>query len=106
DGNGSHASTLKSPSYTKSVSWQHYRLSESYTCYLLSKGKIIRPYLKNLNPLQLAADCIETVNKIKDKNKKIIDINSVNICSDDKNIKLRVNSTIMAIDDSIKCIDE
>ncbi|HFR2071808.1 TPA: immunity protein, partial [Shigella sonnei] len=27
-------------------------------------------------------------------------------CSDDKNIKLRVNSAIMAIDDSIKCIDE
>ncbi len=24
DGNGNHASTLKSPSYTKSVSWQHY----------------------------------------------------------------------------------
>ncbi|XPE65266.1 hypothetical protein ACNKHU_09055 [Shigella flexneri] len=24
DGNGSHASTLKSPSYTKSVSWQYY----------------------------------------------------------------------------------
>ncbi|OOP23071.1 transposase, partial [Shigella flexneri] len=24
DGNGSHACTLKSPSYTKSVSWQHY----------------------------------------------------------------------------------
>ncbi|EGD4671741.1 transposase, partial [Escherichia coli] len=22
--NGSHASTLKAPSYTKSVSWQHY----------------------------------------------------------------------------------
>ncbi|AQV39299.1 hypothetical protein BE959_03435 [Escherichia coli] len=28
DGNGSHASTLKSPSYTKSVSWQHYRISQ------------------------------------------------------------------------------
>ncbi|WP_363191548.1 insulinase family protein, partial [Shigella flexneri] len=28
DGNGSHASTLKSPSYTKSVSWQHYPLQE------------------------------------------------------------------------------
>ncbi|WP_375155469.1 hypothetical protein [Shigella flexneri] len=27
DGNGSHASTLKSPSYTKSVSWQHYQLN-------------------------------------------------------------------------------
>nr|WP_323621922.1 Imm57 family immunity protein [Escherichia coli] len=81
-------------------------LSESYTCYLLSKGKIIRPYLKNLNPLQLAADCIETVNKIKDKNKKIIDINSVNIGSDDKNIKLKFIILIMPFDDSIKCIDE
>ncbi|HHS5208648.1 TPA: hypothetical protein ACTL3H_004521, partial [Escherichia coli] len=28
DGNGSHASTLKSPSYTKSVSWQHYPKKE------------------------------------------------------------------------------
>ncbi|RIH25245.1 transposase, partial [Shigella flexneri] len=27
DGNGSHASTLKSSSYTKSVSWQHYQSS-------------------------------------------------------------------------------
>ncbi|EGK19191.1 putative transposase [Shigella flexneri K-1770] len=29
DGNGSHASTLKSPSYTKSVSWQHYPIFPS-----------------------------------------------------------------------------
>ncbi|WP_241201481.1 hypothetical protein [Escherichia albertii] len=28
DGNGSHASTLKSPSYTKSVSWQHYPVGQ------------------------------------------------------------------------------
>ncbi|MDW3538573.1 immunity protein, partial [Escherichia coli] len=42
----------------------------------------------------------------KDKNKKIIDIDSVNICNDNKNINWRVNSTIVAIDDSIKCIDE
>ncbi|MGT4032920.1 hypothetical protein ACVTNC_14510, partial [Escherichia coli] len=33
DGNGSHASTLKSPSYTKSVSWQHYRRVEYYIFY-------------------------------------------------------------------------
>ncbi|EFO2987512.1 hypothetical protein DQ148_24185, partial [Escherichia coli] len=25
DGNGSHASTSKTPSYTKSVSWQHHQ---------------------------------------------------------------------------------
>ncbi|MDY9671761.1 hypothetical protein U0A84_20995, partial [Escherichia coli] len=31
DGNGSHASTLKSPSYTKSVSWQHYRFSRYFS---------------------------------------------------------------------------
>ncbi|WNT70381.1 hypothetical protein PWE30_10580 [Shigella dysenteriae] len=30
DGNGSHASTLKSPSYTKSVSWQHYLKYRQY----------------------------------------------------------------------------
>ncbi|EGM61887.1 putative IS1 encoded domain protein [Shigella flexneri SFJ17B] len=32
DGNGSHASTLKSPSYTKSVSWQHYPILEAHRC--------------------------------------------------------------------------
>ncbi|WP_188042497.1 hypothetical protein [Klebsiella pneumoniae] len=31
DGNGSHASTLKSPSYTKSVSWQHYQNGVKYS---------------------------------------------------------------------------
>ncbi|HBN0479164.1 TPA: hypothetical protein L1N00_004655 [Escherichia coli] len=30
DGNGSHASTLKSPSYTKSVSWQHYPFAQQF----------------------------------------------------------------------------
>ncbi|PPW14580.1 transposase, partial [Escherichia coli] len=30
---GSHASTLKSPSYTKSVSWQHYPIwRELFPC--------------------------------------------------------------------------
>ncbi|EIQ27232.1 putative IS1 encoded protein [Shigella flexneri K-315] len=33
DGNGSHASTLKSPSYTKSVSWQHYRADNGKTIH-------------------------------------------------------------------------
>ncbi|ABF02358.1 IS ORF1 [Shigella flexneri 5a str. M90T] len=37
DGNGSHASTLKSPSYTKSVSWQHYLDVQSRT--LRARGK-------------------------------------------------------------------
>ncbi|MCA5534265.1 hypothetical protein K1S16_16385, partial [Klebsiella pneumoniae] len=40
DGNGSHASTLKSPSYTKSVSWQHYqRALEDYSNGQLDQSK-------------------------------------------------------------------
>ncbi|MEB7558800.1 hypothetical protein NGC38_19960 [Kluyvera cryocrescens] len=37
DGNGSHASTLKSPSYTKSVSWQHYQDIEFHIVWLANK---------------------------------------------------------------------
>ncbi|EGK39782.1 putative transposase, partial [Shigella flexneri K-304] len=38
DGNGSHASTLKSPSYTKSVSWQHYPVSIGINSGILHNG--------------------------------------------------------------------
>ncbi|EIQ19329.1 putative transposase [Shigella flexneri K-315] len=38
DGNGSHASTLKSPSYTKSVSWQHYRSCHTFSRIQEHKG--------------------------------------------------------------------
>ncbi|WP_125060302.1 hypothetical protein [Escherichia albertii] len=49
DGNGSHASTLKSPSYTKSVSWQHYHhpiyifISNSICifCYALKNIQVV-----------------------------------------------------------------
>ncbi|PQN76140.1 transposase, partial [Shigella flexneri] len=43
DGNGSHASTLKSPSYTKSVSWQHYQqlLLLSPCCRIVILNKTI-----------------------------------------------------------------
>ncbi|ADA76491.1 putative integrase encoded by prophage CP-933K [Shigella flexneri 2002017] len=47
DGNGSHASTLKSPSYTKSVSWQHYRYVDENTChrcYLIPVGNYLFPH--------------------------------------------------------------
>ncbi len=37
DGNGSHASTLKSPSYTKSVSWQHYPAASNETAKSFSE---------------------------------------------------------------------
>ncbi|XPE53701.1 hypothetical protein ACNKHX_08095 [Shigella flexneri] len=40
DGNGSHASTLKSPSYTKSVSWQHYLLMRLSCCNASTSSNI------------------------------------------------------------------
>ncbi len=40
DGNGSHASTLKSPSYTKSVSWQHYRVDKQSSSFLSQEHRI------------------------------------------------------------------
>ncbi|MFB5670350.1 IS3 family transposase, partial [Shigella sonnei] len=56
DGNGSHASTLKSPSYTKSVSWQHYHISElkdavtEYIEYYNSRRISLK--LKGLTPIE------------------------------------------------------
>ncbi|MEK8713822.1 fimbrial protein, partial [Escherichia coli] len=40
DGNGSHASTLKSPSYTKSVSWQHYPIPITASYYVYDTNKV------------------------------------------------------------------
>ncbi|WP_244577092.1 fimbrial protein, partial [Escherichia coli] len=55
DGNGSHASTLKSPSYTKSVSWQHYRqlLGNTLTGNDAAKGVgvLIEGLATSKNPL-------------------------------------------------------
>ncbi|MFS3469524.1 hypothetical protein ACK6TA_11420, partial [Escherichia coli] len=52
DGNGSHASTLKSPSYTKSVSWQHY-LRNYLTSY--RQKKTIQIWMAFHNSEKLAA---------------------------------------------------
>ncbi|MDY8883046.1 hypothetical protein UZS73_19425, partial [Escherichia coli] len=47
DGNGSHASTLKSPSYTKSVSWQHYLQTElEFTVVVKTIFKIIKSLIQ------------------------------------------------------------
>ncbi|MCL5150317.1 hypothetical protein M3I65_26545, partial [Escherichia coli] len=35
-----HASTLKSPSYTKSVSWQHYQIWSYHALFWLAIGML------------------------------------------------------------------
>ncbi|OKV69915.1 hypothetical protein AWP88_04955 [Escherichia coli] len=51
DGNGSHASTLKSPSYTKSVSWQHYPKSS-----LPFSGVIMKHELSSMKAFVILAE--------------------------------------------------
>ncbi|MCM8011711.1 UDP-N-acetylglucosamine transferase subunit ALG14, partial [Enterobacter hormaechei] len=48
DGDGSHGSTSKTPSYTKSVSWQHHPFSGRIMYHLASKF-----YVQNESLLQL-----------------------------------------------------
>ncbi|MGM1141420.1 EAL domain-containing protein [Escherichia coli] len=54
DGNGSHASTLKSPSYTKSVSWQHYRVRISIDDFGTGLSNLKRFY--EINPDSIKVD--------------------------------------------------
>ncbi|EIQ13374.1 putative integrase [Shigella flexneri 2850-71] len=60
DGNGSHASTLKSPSYTKSVSWQHYRLAEE------DPASATRPFRTEVKRSRLLIDEYLLIRKIAD----------------------------------------
>ncbi|MCO4147671.1 hypothetical protein, partial [Enterobacter roggenkampii] len=62
DGNGSHASTLKSPSYTKSVSWQHYLLIKHP-----KKINIITTYiLANITPSSTITSSIQEYATLSD----------------------------------------
>ncbi|WP_262360405.1 Imm57 family immunity protein [Citrobacter freundii complex sp. CFNIH2] len=82
-------------------------LSESYTCYLLNKGKRIKPFLKNLNPKQLVDDCIKEVLFIKKTNApRFSDLNIKYICANESNIQWRIDDTIKGINKSVKCTDE
>ncbi|MDU1786550.1 MAG: hypothetical protein E6806_11860, partial [Escherichia coli] len=51
DGNGSHASTLKSPSYTKSVSWQHY--PHRLFCLLVWSNAFVSLGMSNIKLLHI-----------------------------------------------------
>ncbi|WP_206647656.1 hypothetical protein, partial [Escherichia coli] len=48
DGDGSHGSTSKTPSYTKSVSWHHYQKGLSHSEQRSSAGGIILQHLKDV----------------------------------------------------------
>ncbi|EFU9598330.1 TPA: hypothetical protein IG050_004385 [Escherichia coli] len=56
DGNGSHASILKSPSYTKSVSWQHYRQIEEVSGFVTPEKR--SPAIIAGGALQLIIVCL------------------------------------------------
>ncbi len=55
DGNGSHASTLKSPSYTKSVSWQHYPAPDNLIARDFKAEQPNQKWLTDITEFQLPA---------------------------------------------------
>ncbi|WP_215257200.1 hypothetical protein, partial [Escherichia coli] len=54
DRNRSHWSTSKTPSYTKSVSWQHHRIRKAFTgmlmAFRLMRKKHLQEYVINSLP--------------------------------------------------------
>ncbi|MFA2053718.1 hypothetical protein ACD904_20820, partial [Escherichia coli] len=73
DGNGSHWSTSKTPSYTKSVSWQHHRKlpRTEYTGETNYAEKIALAS----NGL-FSADAILTIGRNKTTTKKLMGVDS------------------------------
>lgn len=82
-------------------------LSEFYTCHLLDKGEIIKPFLMKLNSAELEKNCIKETLSIKKLNIEIIaDLNIDRICNSKHEIERRIIDTIKAIDERIQCMDE
>ncbi|MEP9303612.1 hypothetical protein ABKH70_13025, partial [Klebsiella pneumoniae] len=61
DRNRSHWSTSKTPSYTKSVSWQHHRLSEDIIITVRQKGFSVAP---NTLVIPLSDEECENMNRV------------------------------------------
>ncbi|WP_252404293.1 restriction endonuclease subunit S, partial [Escherichia coli] len=80
DGDGSHGSTSKTPSYTKSVSWHHYRTFESINSDDIKTLKLSVPNFeeqqKIATVLSAADDEIATLEKklacLKDEKKALM----------------------------------
>jgi hypothetical protein len=77
---------------------------ESFTCYLLSKGKAILPYLERLDPLTLRKQCVAEFNEGKYGLEARDDLQSV--CRSEKHIRAEIAQIIAGIHDGIVCNDE
>ncbi|PSY41749.1 hypothetical protein C7B09_12615 [Escherichia albertii] len=77
---------------------------ESYTCYLLSKGNAILPYLEQMDPAALRQKCVAEFNGRKYGLKSSDNVDY--ICRSEKNIRLKKADIIAGIRDGIVCNDE
>ncbi|BAT41293.1 Imm57 family immunity protein [Escherichia albertii] len=92
---------------TELVRWQRGMdagQGESYTCYLLSKGNAILPYLEQMDPAALRQKCVAEFNGRKYGLKSSDNVDY--ICRSEKNIRLKKADIIAGIRDGIVCNDE
>ncbi|MCE3779168.1 IclR family transcriptional regulator C-terminal domain-containing protein, partial [Escherichia coli] len=61
DGDGSHGSTSKTPSYTKSVSWHHYLYNRVNYAISLSGDPVVYSGNKIDSYLELLRKCAEQI---------------------------------------------
>lgn len=79
-------------------------LSEDYDCYVLSKGKMIVPYLRKLKPEELRKKCENDFNQFLNRYEGLFNkANSAVVCSDPTEIKRRVTGLLDAISRSATC---
>ncbi|QST66276.1 hypothetical protein JRC43_01000 [Escherichia albertii] len=92
---------------TELVRWQRGMdagQGESYTCYLLSKGNAILPYLEQMDPAALRQKCVAEFNGRKYGLKSSDNVDY--ICRSEKNIRLKKADIIASIRDGIVCNNE
>lgn len=77
---------------------------ESYTCYLLSKGKTVLPYLERLDPVALHERCVTEFNE--GKYGLTASDNLESVCRSETHIRAANVQIIAGIRDGVSCNDE
>ena len=83
-------------------------LSETYSCYLLDKGKAILPFLESIRPAALRQKCSEDVSKMKamQPSSVFFTLEPDQICASVENIAWRKSSTIDGVHNGALCEED
>lgn len=78
-------------------------LGEDYPCYVLGKGRSVRPYLASLKPAELETQCRSEFEHLAKTTKSLEGVKPESICADAQSIKNRTQDLLQAIDKGKKC---